>query len=153
MFTRSAIVRTLSVFLSAGLLSFIAVPKAHAIGWHQEIFVTVNKPVEIPGRVIGPGTYIFRVVRPDLTPYAVQVINESTDRSEGIFLTLPAHQAQLTGRTVIKLLEAKADNANAVPEITKWFYPGNRTGHEFIYSPAQQEFMSSLATNTHSAKG
>lgn len=151
MFTRKGVLRGFPVYLAVGLLCVFAVPKARAMGWHQEIFVTVNKPVEIPGHVIGPGSYIFRLVSPSRTPYAVQIINRHTMRSVGFFLTLPTTRSRVTGKTVVKL--QKSHSGQFVPQIKKWFYPGDKIGHEFIYTPAEQEFMSRLAQKTHSARG
>ncbi|HVB99740.1 MAG TPA: hypothetical protein VNJ12_10485 [Candidatus Dormibacteraeota bacterium] len=111
----------------------------------------MSGPVEIPGRVLGPGTYIFRLVHPSYSPDAVQIIDRHTSQVEGLFLTLPAYRAKATGKTIVKL--QRPNSGYAVPEIKKWFYPGNNVGHTFIYSPAAREFMSSLRQQTHSAKG
>src|ERR1700675_1565717 len=47
----------------AVLLAFLVVlPAVHADEWNQATLITFSQPVQIPGRVLPAGTYLFELV-------------------------------------------------------------------------------------------
>jgi hypothetical protein len=61
----------------------------------------------------------------------VQVYSADEKHLYGNFLSIPEQRPEPTDSPVITLEESKA----GAPEAVKaWFYPGEDTGHEFVYS-------------------
>src|SRR5881396_3196201 len=46
--------------LLVALVTFVAAPIAKADAWDKETIVTFSNPVEVPGQVLPPGTYVFK---------------------------------------------------------------------------------------------
>jgi len=96
----------------------------------SETVFTFNGPVEIPGQVLQPGTYVFKVMDSQSDRNIVQVFNKSENHLFGTFLTIPDYRLKAKGKTVITFEERAA----GAPEAVKaWFYPGDNYGHEFVY--------------------
>jgi hypothetical protein len=105
-------------------------PRAKADEWNQKTDVTFSGPVEIPGRVLPAGTYVFKLADSLADRDIVQVFNKDENHLYGTFLAIPDYHLKPTSKTVITF-EERASNA---PEAVKaWFYPGDTYGHEFVY--------------------
>jgi hypothetical protein len=95
--------------------------------------ITFSAPIQIPGRVLPAGTYIFQQADPYTNLNVIRILN-----ADGTFVatvqTISAERAWATGDTAITLAEPESGQ----PDLVKWFYPGRSTGHEFVY-PKQQE--------------
>jgi hypothetical protein len=130
MFTRKGIISSLSIPLSVGLLCIGFAPQARASEWNQRTQVTFNAPVEVPGRVLLPGTYTFQLMNSTSNRHIVEIFNKNRTRLEAIALTDAAYRMNTTGKPVVTLEERPADAPMAVH---KWFYPGDHYGQDFIY--------------------
>ena len=117
----------LSALVMTGLLS--AVP-AQASPWDHKTIVTVNAPVEIPGRVLTPGTYVLKRVETDTSGNIVQIFDKNETHLYGTIMTVADFRLRPTDHTVLTLGERAAGSPEA---IETWFYPGNSFGHEFLY--------------------
>jgi len=132
-------VTTVKIVATIGLLFLlaflIAQPAARADEANQATRVTFSQPVQIPGRVLPAGTYVF-VLPENLTEhYIVRVFNADRTELYATLFTISAERPQATGKTVFTF----ADRGSAGPEaIVTWFYPGDTAGHEFLY-PRQVE--------------
>ncbi len=51
--------KSLVVLLSIAVVSFTFIANVHASVSDQKTIVTFNQPVDIPGKVLTPGTYVF----------------------------------------------------------------------------------------------
>jgi hypothetical protein len=122
----------IATYFSAGLLAFCmaAPPRARADEWNQKTKFTFSQPVEIPGRVLGPGTYIFKLADSTADRNIVEVFNQKENHLYGIFLAIPDYRLTLTGKPIITFSERAA---NAPEAVKAWFYPGDNYGHEFVY--------------------
>jgi len=117
------------------LAVLIVLPVAHADQGNQETRVTFSQPVQIPGRVLPAGTYVFVLPEEAYDHYQVRIFNADRSMLMATLLTVSAERSKPTGNTVFGL----AERGNAQPEaIVTWFYPGETTGHEFLY-PKQVE--------------
>src|SRR5580658_5507895 len=113
----------------------IVLPVAHADQGDQATRVTFSQPVQIPGRVLPAGTYVF--VLPDEANDHLQVRIFNADRTKLIatLLTVDTERSKPADNTVFGF----AERGSAQPEaIVTWFYPGETSGHEFVY-PKQVE--------------
>ena len=117
------------------LAVLVALPAARADQSNQANKVTFSQPVQIPGRVLPAGTYWFELPEDISEHYLVRIY--SADRSM-LYATLFAYnseRATAADRTVFGL----AERGSAQPQaIVTWFYPGETTGHQFLY-PRQVE--------------
>jgi len=105
-------------------------PQAKADESNQKTILTFSGPVEIPGQVLSPGTYVFKLMDSQTDRDIVQVFNQDENKVYGTFLTIPDYRLKPTGKTVIRFEERAADSPEAV---RAWFYPGDNYGHEFVY--------------------
>lgn len=133
-------------FVAAALLCFAAyTPNTKASELDQMTVVTFDEPMQIPGQVLQPGTYVFMLGEPTNTRNLVQIWNE--DRSELIATTqtVPIERQTLPERSIFRVDER---TSSAPAELEAWFYPGSSTGHEFVYDQSQSsEYGSSYDTS------
>jgi hypothetical protein len=117
------------------LAVLIVAPAAHADEANQETKVTFSQPVQIPGRVLPAGTYVFVLPSEVTQHYLVRIFNADRTELFATVFTISAERPQATGNTAFTF----ADRGSAGPEaIVTWFYPGDTIGHEFLY-PKQAE--------------
>ena len=106
------------------------VPRAAADEWDQKTILTFNAPVELPGKVLGPGTYVFKLLPSQSDRNIVQVFSKDEKQIYGTFITTPDQRLEPAGKTVITFDERPAGSPEA---IRSWFYPGELYGHDFVY--------------------
>ena len=127
--------RIVTCVAAAGLgLCMFTTPQARADEWNQKTIFTFNQPVEIPGQVLQPGTYVFKLVDSQSDRNIVEVFDKNETHLYGTFLAIPNYHLQPAGRTIITFKERAAGAPEAV---RAWFYPGEKAGDEFIYSAAE----------------
>ena len=121
-------------YASAGLLAVAMLPQAKADEWNQKTIFTFSGPVEIPGRVLPAGTYVFKLADSLADRNIVEVFNKNENHLYGIFLAIPDYHLQPAGKPIITFEERAA----GAPEAVKaWFFPGDNYGHEFVYPKAR----------------
>jgi len=114
-----------AVLVGAGFL-----PSLKADEWNKKTMVKFSQPVEIPGQVLPPGTYVFKLADTTADRNVVQIFNKRQDHIYATLLAVPDYRMEPTGKTVINF-EERASNA---PEAVKaWFYPGDNYGYDFVY--------------------
>ncbi|HSY64525.1 MAG TPA: hypothetical protein VK829_07995 [Terriglobales bacterium] len=131
---RNTVVKSFASILF--VLAFLALlPAAHADQANQETKVTFSQPVQIPGRVLPAGTYVFVLPEEINDHFEVRIFNADRTMLVATLLTISAERSKPTDNTVFGF----AERGSAQPEaIVTWFYPGETTGHEFLY-PKQVE--------------
>jgi hypothetical protein len=131
-----AVVRKFSTIVL--LLAFsMVLPAARASEANQATQVTFSQPIQIPGRVLPAGTYWF--ILPDNANDHDQVRIYNADRT--VFyetvLTINAERSQATDKSAFTFTAHETAQPQA---LISWFYPGETTGHEFLYpKPASRE--------------
>jgi hypothetical protein len=128
----------------ASLLVLSAVPAAHADTFDQATRINFSAPVRVPGQVLPAGTYCFVLLNHGRDLNVVQIFN--ADRTSLIDTILTGHAERLhpNGRTELAFAEpgTAANPSGNIPALTKWFYPGDDVGHEFIYPKlTEREFQ------------
>jgi len=121
------------------ILAFLAIlPAAHADEWTQMTKLTFNQPVELPHVILPAGTYWFEIPRGLTDRNVVQVFSSDWSHLYATLLTVPAYRVHSTSRTEVTFAERPSSKPEA---LLNWYYPGRRTGHEFVYSwKKEQEF-------------
>jgi hypothetical protein len=120
----------------ASLLALSALPAAKADSFDQATKINFSAPVRVPGQVLPAGTYWFILLDHGGSQKVVQIFNAHRTSLIDTVVTGNADRLQPTGRTVLAFAEPDT-SVNAygdVPALTKWFYPGDDVGHQFIYS-------------------
>jgi hypothetical protein len=138
---------TQKMFITLGLAlaSVIMLPAARADDFDQAIKLTVNKSVQIPGRVLPAGTYWFSLEDLIGNREVVEVFNADRSMLLARILTIATDRPEPSEKTEVVL----AERGNMQPEaIVSWIYPGRNFGHQFVY-PKQEE--QELARDKHLA--
>ena len=91
--------------------------------------LTFDKTVEIPGKVLPAGTYVFQLADSLGSRHIVRVFTED-GRILATVLTIPTRRLTTADDTRITFDEQRAGAAHPIKE---WFYPGDLGGEEFIY--------------------
>ena len=106
-------------------------PLARASVYNQMTELAFTTPIEIPGQILPAGTYWFVLKADDSNRDIVQIFNANRSKLEATLLTIPAYRQQWTSRTELTFAERPQVKPEALLE---WFFPGEQTGHEFLYS-------------------
>ncbi len=109
---------------NAGGVALFAVPSP------DEIRVTALRPVRIPGAVLPPGEYSFRLNDAG-TVVAVSKLDGS--KFYGNYLIMPAYR----GRRDDKVVYTSAAPGGGPDRVISWFFPGALRGHAFLYPKAK----------------
>jgi len=92
------------------------------------IKVHVDKAVAIPGNVLAPGDYIFRMTDPART-----VVSISSADSKTVYGFVPVFSTDRNSAKGSEIRET-AHDATGLARIDSWFFPGEKSGFRFIYS-------------------
>jgi len=112
------------------LLCAVAVPRARADEWNKKTIVTISEPLEVPGMVLSPGRYVFKLADLQSDRNVVQIWNADETHLYDTLIAIPDYRLHPTGHTVLKFAERAS---NAPPALRAWFYPGDFYGEEFVY--------------------
>jgi len=123
--------------LGRGLLAILAVCAAGVVlprtaaadEWDKRTIMTFSEAVQIPGKVLPAGTYVFQVADSPASRHVVQVFDRD-GRILAMLLTIPTIRPTAADDTRLTFDERRA---GAPFPIKKWFYPGDLGGEEFIY--------------------
>jgi hypothetical protein len=109
------------------------VPKGRADESDKKTIVTVNEPIQVPGKVLPAGTYVLKLLESnDRTLVAIYNADEThlITTVQGI----PDSRMQTPSKTILQLEERPSGQPEA---LKAWFYPGDNAGVEFVY-PTQK---------------
>lgn len=126
---------------------------AMADDWNKETRLQVNEPVKIPGRVLMPGKYVFKLADSQSNRNIVEVFSEDeAGRQQFVkfILAIPAYKMDTPDKAMIGLEERPAGSPQA---IHNWFYPGNNYGWEFVYPKSERLEVSANQTPAEQPQG
>lgn len=126
--------RVVFVAFVASLIAVVFLTPARADDWSKKTVLTFNEPIEVPGKVLPPGTYIFKLLDNHSYRHIVQIWNEDGRELITTVLAIPDYRLEPTGETVMKFHERPGDAPDA---LRAWFYPGDLFGQEFVYPKAR----------------
>lgn len=134
-----------SLSLLLVLVAFIAAPFANGDEWDKKTVVNFSGPVEIPGRVLAPGSYILKRAQIQSDRDVVQFFNADDGKLVATIMAVPDYRLEPTADTVISFEERPSGSPEAV---RSWFYPGENYGLKFVYRRSNSQ----LASNSQSAE-
>jgi len=140
--TRKAI-----TFLIAFVVAFVLFfeVSAHADMSDQATQITFSQPVQIPGQVLPAGTYWFLLANISEQQDVVQIYNSDRSKLYATLETASIERQEATDGTEVKLAEQESSKPDA---LVAWFYPGETTGHEFLYPKDQEKQLSQDSQQT-----
>jgi len=95
--------------------------------------VTVNQPIQVPGKVLPAGTYVFKLLDSnDLT--LVAIFNDDESHLITTVQGISDFRTETPEKTILQLEERPSGQPQA---LKAWFYPGANDGVEFVY-PTQK---------------
>jgi hypothetical protein len=118
--------------------SFLLQP-VKADEWNKKTEFTFSAPVEIPGKVLPAGKYVFELADSDSDRNVVQVFSEDANGRQSLaasIMAVPAYMDDTPDKPIVHFEERHSGSPEA---IQSWFYPGDNTGWEFVYSNADTQ--------------
>ncbi|PYU84764.1 MAG: hypothetical protein DMG50_03560 [Acidobacteria bacterium] len=106
-------------------------PGARADQWDRKTIVTFSDSVEVPGQVLPAGTYVFRLADSPTDRHIVQIWNADETQILATAMAIPNTRFERPDKSIFEF-EERAGNSPMALKV--WFYPGDSTGQEFIYS-------------------
>ena len=112
------------------VLAFGFAPTATSDEWNKKTIVTTNAPIEVPGKVLPPGTYVFKLLDSTANRNIVQIFDKDEKQLYATILAIPNYRQEPSDKPLIQLDERPSNSPEA---IKAWFYPGDQYGQEFVY--------------------
>ena len=129
MLLNSAFGRRAVVALGALLTVAAAVQGLRAEGMNEKAIFTFSGPVQIPGRVLPAGTYVFRPLA--LYSHTVVILNANESKAIATEFTVPVTASHASAKGQVQIEERAGSKIEAIRSI---FVPNSLTGYEFVYS-------------------
>jgi len=130
---------------SIGLLGLALAPDARADEWNKKTTLTVNEPIQVPGKVLVPGVYVVKLLDSPSDRHIVQIFNADETAIQTTILAIPNYRLRPTGKTVFSFWEMPPGQPKA---LRAWFYPGDNFGQEFAYPKVK---ATEIAAVSHAA--
>jgi hypothetical protein len=122
-----------SFAVAVGCLAVVGIalaPTTRADQWDKRTILTVNETIQVPNKVLPPGTYVMKLLNSQSDRHIVQIFNSGENHLETTVLAIPNYRTQVTGKTVFTWWETPPGQPKA---LRAWFYPGDNFGQEFAY--------------------
>jgi len=126
--------RVVNVICCAAMLTAILAPSARADQWDKKTILTFSGAVQVPGATLPAGSYVFKLADIPGNRHVVQVFDKDEKKIYTTILAIPNDRLEATDKPVVLF----AERASGSPQAVKvWYYPGERTGDEFVYPKSQ----------------
>jgi hypothetical protein len=119
---------------SVALLACVMETPSTAQTFDKRTLFTFSGPVSMPGVTLPAGKYLFRLANPDSGRNVVQVLNAEGTKPYGMFFAMRAERFEPASTPEVRFMETAAGMPAA---IKTWWYPGERSGYEFVYPKDQ----------------
>lgn len=119
------------LFLVIALAIITALP---ALAQQESVMdVHLDKAAAIPGHVLPPGHYVFRLMNQSSYPGFVQITSRNGSNDYGFIQVFPSRR-QNAGNT--KFVLSQPDQAG-LARVKAWYFPGEKYGYRFDYTKRQ----------------
>jgi len=123
-----------------GLAMFTAT-QTHADEWDKMTQLTFTQPVQVPGKVLPAGTYVFRLYNSAANRHIVRIFQNDNKPPVTTVQAIASQQTEPAGTTVITYAERPSNEPVA---LDMWFYPGDKIGQQFVYPKSKAEQLSAM---------
>jgi hypothetical protein len=117
-----------------GVAAVLVAATAYAQPSDKRTFFTFSRPVTLPGVTLPAGKYVFRLADETTSRKVIQVVSSDGTKPYAMLLTIANERRDPAKDAEVAFLETAPNTPSAV---RAWWYPGERTGYEFIYPRAQ----------------
>jgi hypothetical protein len=123
------------LILSAALILGAVILSSNAEGqtptWSHKAYFTFTRPVEIPGRILPPGTYLLKLIAPEM--HAGQILSADETEAFGTFFTMTIDRKPIRPLLHDVLLEPRQKGDVKWDRLKGWFSNGETIGDEISY--------------------
>jgi hypothetical protein len=126
--------RTFRRACGLGVAAVLIAAVANAQPADKRTFFTFSRPITLPGVTLPAGKYIFRLADDESSRKVIQILNSEGTKPYAMLLTMPEERRDPAKDAEVAFLETASRTPSAVKA---WWYPGERTGYEFIYPRSQ----------------
>ena len=133
--------RSLFTFAASCALLLVAVPGVRADEYDKKTDVTTSAPIQVPGAVLPPGQYMFKLVSSPSNRHIVQVSSEDGRQVYAVTMTIAARRVNPNDKRILTFYETPQGQPEAV---RTWFWPGELDGQEFVYPRRQAQEIAQL---------
>ena len=124
--------------VSVGLAAFgYLAASAQADAWNKKTILKFNQPVEVPGHVLTPGTYVFQLADSSADRNVVQIFSEDKKGMDHLVTTTMAIPDYRVATPVKSEVTFEERHSNTPEAVHSWFYPGDNYGWQFLYPKGQ----------------
>jgi hypothetical protein len=123
-----------SMMLIGGLLLTGAAFNANADEWNKKTYITISQSIEVPGAILPPGRYVFKLLDSQSNRHIVQILNDRENHVYCTHLAIPKERMEPADKTILTFYEVPG---SAPEPVRAWFYPGDLIGQEFVYPKAR----------------
>lgn len=130
--------RTRFLLIACMALIGFSIKTARADEWDKEMILKFNAPVQVPGKMLQPGKYVFRLAGSPSNRNVVQIFSvDERGRQEFVAMieTVPDFRVNTPEKPIVQLEERHIGDPEA---IKSWFYPGDNYGWHFVYPKSEQ---------------
>jgi len=117
-------------------------PHLFGDSYDKKTDVTISNPVEVPGAILQPGKYMFKLVNNASNRHIVEISSEDGKKVYAIVFTVAARRLEPSSKTILTFYEMPTGTPEAV---RYWYWPGELDGQEFTY-PKDRAALISKAT-------
>src|SRR5262245_56814255 len=89
--------------------------------WNHKAVITLYRQAEIPGRILPPGTYVFKLLEPEI--HVAQVLSSDETEIFGIFFTSTADRKRKGELDTQVVLEPRTNGIQTWDRVVGWFSP------------------------------
>ena len=131
-----------------GLLALLVMggaTPANADAWNKKTYITISRSIEVPGAVLEPGKYVFKLMNSDSNRHIVQIMNAEENHVYTTNLAFAKQRMEPADKTILTFYEMPGGGPEPV---RSWFYPGDTIGQEFAYPRSRANEIAN-ATRQH----
>ncbi|MEO8373311.1 MAG: hypothetical protein ABI806_29270 [Candidatus Solibacter sp.] len=107
-----------------------ATTAAKADQWNKKTYINTTRSIEVPGAVLPPGRYVFKLLDSSSNRHIVQILNDSESHVFATNLAIPKQRMEPADKTILTFYEMPGGGPEPV---RSWIYPGDTIGQEFSY--------------------
>jgi len=96
----------------------------------KKTIVTFSAPVEVPGKALPAGTYVFKLLDSTSNRNILQIFDKDEKQLYATILAIPDYRLKPSDKPVIRFEERPSGTPEA---IKAFFYPGDEYGLQFVY--------------------
>jgi hypothetical protein len=125
--------------LLGGMLLTGAATTANADQWNKKTYINTTRSIEVPGAILPPGRYVFKLLDSQSNRHIVQILNDGENHVYTTNLAIPKQRMEPADKTILTFYEMPGGGPEPV---RSWFYPGDTIGQEFAYPRTRAQEIS-----------